>query len=332
MVDVAVNGYGTIGKRVADAVVLQDDMDLVGVAKTKPNFEARNAVENGYPLYAAVEERADEFAEAGIDIAGGVEGMLEAADIVVDACPSGVGEQNASMYDDHDVKPIFQGGEDDAVAERSFNSSANYGDCVGADSVRVVSCNTTGLLRILHPLERDHGIGKVRATLVRRGGDPAQHGRGPINDILPNPVTIPSHHGPDVRTVMDVDITTTGFKVPATLMHVHSLNVETDASYDEVIDTLEDESRVRFVEPEDGVSSTAEVKEMMLDAGRPRGDAWENMVWRDSVTVEDGELYLFQAIHQESDVVPENVDAVRALAGTADRDESVTKTNETMGI
>lgn len=332
MVDVAVNGYGTIGKRVADAVVLQDDMDLVGVAKTKPNFEARNAVENGYPLYAAVEERADEFAEAGIDIAGGVEGMLEAADVVVDACPSGVGEQNASMYDDHDVKPIFQGGEDDAVAERSFNSSANYGDCVGADSVRVVSCNTTGLLRILHPLERDHGIGKVRATLVRRGGDPAQHGRGPINDILPNPVTIPSHHGPDVRTVMDVDIMTTGFKVPATLMHVHSLNVETDASYDEVIDTLEDESRVRFVEPEDGVSSTAEVKEMMLDAGRPRGDAWENMVWRDSVTVEDGELYLFQAIHQESDVVPENVDAVRALAGTADRDESVTKTNETMGI
>jgi glyceraldehyde-3-phosphate dehydrogenase (NAD(P)) len=332
MVDVAVNGYGTIGKRVADAVVLQDDMDLVGVAKTKPNFEARNAVENGYPLYAAVEERADEFAEAGIDIAGGVEGMLEAADVVVDACPSGVGEQNASMYDDHDVKPIFQGGEDDAVAERSFNSSANYGDCVGASSVRVVSCNTTGLLRILHPLERDHGIGKVRATLVRRGGDPAQHGRGPINDILPNPVTIPSHHGPDVRTVMDVDITTTGFKVPATLMHVHSLNVETDASYDEVIDTLEDESRVRFVEPEDGVSSTAEVKEMMLDAGRPRGDAWENMVWRDSVTVEDGELYLFQAIHQESDVVPENVDAVRALAGTADRDESVTKTNETMGI
>jgi glyceraldehyde-3-phosphate dehydrogenase (NAD(P)) len=332
MVNVAVNGYGTIGKRVADAVALQDDMDLVGVAKTKPNFEARNAVENGYRLYAAVEDRADEFDEAGIEIAGGVEEMLEEADVVVDACPSGVGEQNAEMYDNNDVKAIFQGGEDDAVAERSFNASANYDDCVGAESVRVVSCNTTGLLRVLHPLERDHGIGKVRATLVRRGGDPAQHGRGPINDILPNPVTIPSHHGPDVRTVMDVDITTTGFKVPATLMHVHSLNVDTEASYDEVLDTLEDESRVRFVEPGDRVSSTAEIKEMMLDAGRPRGDAWENMVWRDSVTVEDGELYLFQAIHQESDVVPENVDAVRALTGTADRNESVRTTNETLGI
>lgn len=28
---VAVNGYGVIGKRVADAVVLQEDMELVGV-------------------------------------------------------------------------------------------------------------------------------------------------------------------------------------------------------------------------------------------------------------------------------------------------------------
>lgn len=29
---VAVNGYGVIGKRVADAVAKQDDMQLVGVA------------------------------------------------------------------------------------------------------------------------------------------------------------------------------------------------------------------------------------------------------------------------------------------------------------
>ena len=30
-VKVAVNGYGVIGKRVADAVCLQDDMELIGV-------------------------------------------------------------------------------------------------------------------------------------------------------------------------------------------------------------------------------------------------------------------------------------------------------------
>ena len=30
-VKVAVNGYGVIGKRVADAVLLQDDMELAGI-------------------------------------------------------------------------------------------------------------------------------------------------------------------------------------------------------------------------------------------------------------------------------------------------------------
>ncbi|MDY6780207.1 MAG: glyceraldehyde-3-phosphate dehydrogenase, partial [Halobacteria archaeon] len=105
-----------------------------------------------------------------------------------------------------------------------------------------------------------------------------------------------------------------------------------DATRAEVLDTLEHESRVLFVEPDDAISSTAEVKEMMLDSGRPRGDVWENAVWRESVTVEDGELYLFQAIHQESDVVPENVDAIRAVTASEDAEESIETTNSTLGI
>ncbi|MFB6163604.1 MAG: glyceraldehyde-3-phosphate dehydrogenase, partial [Haloarculaceae archaeon] len=37
-------------------------------------------------------------------------------------------------------------------------------------------------------------------------------------------------------------------------------------------------------------------------------------------------------IHQESDVVPENVDAVRAVLGAADRKESVQRTNDALGM
>ena len=33
---IAINGYGTIGKRVADAVTAQDDMEIAGVVKTSP--------------------------------------------------------------------------------------------------------------------------------------------------------------------------------------------------------------------------------------------------------------------------------------------------------
>ena len=37
MIKVGVNGYGVIGTRVADAVMLQDAMELVGIAKRGRN-------------------------------------------------------------------------------------------------------------------------------------------------------------------------------------------------------------------------------------------------------------------------------------------------------
>ncbi|WP_413828406.1 glyceraldehyde 3-phosphate dehydrogenase NAD-binding domain-containing protein, partial [Methanobrevibacter sp. UBA46] len=57
MKSVAINGYGTIGKRVADAVAAQKDMKIVGVSKTRPTFEARAAVNKDYPLYIGIPER-----------------------------------------------------------------------------------------------------------------------------------------------------------------------------------------------------------------------------------------------------------------------------------
>jgi glyceraldehyde-3-phosphate dehydrogenase (NAD(P)) len=335
MTQVGVNGYGTIGKRVADAVAAQPDMELVGVAKTRPNFEAEVATRKGYPLYAAVPERVDRFAEAGLDLAGAIDELVAAADVIVDCTPSGIGAENSALYADHDTPAVFQGGEDADVASVSFNARANYAEAVGADSARVVSCNTTGLSRILAPLDETYGVGKARVTLVRRGGDPGQTGRGPIDDILPDPVAIPSHHGPDVNTVFPgLDIDTLGMKVPATLMHTHSVNVtlESEADAAAVRDLFADETRLFLIPETADIDGSGRLKEFAHDAGRPRGDLWENCIWAASVTVEGRDLYLFQAIHQESDVVPENVDAVRALTGTANAAESMATTEDAMGV
>ena len=335
MTTVGVNGYGTIGKRVADAVVQQPDMELAGVAKTRPNFEAETAVRKGYPLYAAVEERADQFTEAGIDIAGPVEELVERADVIVDATPSGIGKQNSEIYEAHDTPALYQGGEDADFVDCSFNARSNFSEAEGANHVRVVSCNTTGLSRLLAPIIEEYGVEKSRVTLVRRGGDPAQSGRGPINDILPDPVTLPSHHGPDVNTIFpDLDIDTLGLKVPATLMHTHSVNVtlaeRPDA--DEVRDLLNEQERVFMIKEYMDIDGAGALKEFAMDSGRPRGDIWENCIWAESVSMEGDDLYLFQAIHQESDVVPENIDAIRAVTGSADAAESMATTNETLGM
>ena len=335
MIRVGVNGYGTIGKRVADAVAAQPDMELVGVTKTRPNFEADAARRRGYDLYAAIPGRETAFEEAGIATVGTLADLLEAVDVVVDCCPSGVGAENHEIYRAHDLKAIYQGGEDASVAEASFNARANFEDARDADHVRVVSCNTTGLSRVIAPLREAYGIEKVRVTLVRRGGDPAETGRGPINDVLPDPVTVPSHHGPDVNTILpDVDVDTLGLTVPATQMHTHSLNVtlESEPSAEDVRDLLRAEGRTFLIPDTAAIDGAGKLKEFARDVGRPRGDLWENCIWEESINVVGRDLYLFQNVHQEADVVPENVDAIRAMCTDRSAAESVVTTNETLGV
>jgi len=336
MVNVAINGYGTIGKRIADAVAAQDDMSVVGVTKTKPDFEAKLAVEKGYELYAAVPEKQDDFKKAGVKIAGTIRDLLKHADIVVDCAPGGVGAENKPMYKKAGVKAIFEGGEKHEVAGFSFNAISNYGKALGRDFVRVVSCNTTGICRVLCSLDKAFGVEKARVVLARRATDPYDIKKGPINAIVPDPVKLPSHHGPDVQTVLPhINITTLAIKVPTTIMHLRMLNVKLKKTpkSDSIRNILRKTPRIRFVSASDGLTSTASLIELGRDLGRPRYDLWENCIWEDSISVNDGELYFFQAIHQESIVVPENVDAIRAMMKLEkDALKSIQKTNKAMGI
>ena len=56
-VKVAINGYGTIGKRVADAIDAQDDMEVVGVTKTGPSFGCEMAAKKGFDLYCTSDDK-----------------------------------------------------------------------------------------------------------------------------------------------------------------------------------------------------------------------------------------------------------------------------------
>jgi 3-mercaptopyruvate sulfurtransferase SseA len=53
---VSINGYGVIGKRVADAVALQDDMELAGIADVVHDYRIRVALERGYAVFSATPE------------------------------------------------------------------------------------------------------------------------------------------------------------------------------------------------------------------------------------------------------------------------------------
>lgn len=337
MIKVAVNGYGTIGKRVADAVAAQPDMEVVGVSKTKPSAEAYLANERKYPLFIADLTKRGDFESLGIEVAGDIEDMLKHADIVVDATPGGIGAKNKPLYELFNIKAIYQGGEKHTVASVSFNAQCNYADALNRQFVRVVSCNTTGLCRIINEIDRAAGVKTVRATMVRRGSDPGEIKKGPVDAIVLDPVSIPSHHGPDVQTVLPhIDIVTMAMVVPTTFMHMHAIQMDLKRpiTREDVIDIIRNNPRLGLVTKGTGISSTAQLKERAIDINRPRGDLWENCIFEDSIgIVNDTELYLFQAIHQEADVVVENIDAIRAAMGTVTSAEtSIRMTNEALGF
>ncbi|MGA2917734.1 type II glyceraldehyde-3-phosphate dehydrogenase [Methanoregula sp.] len=336
MIKVAINGYGTIGKRVADAVAAQKDMKVIGVSKTRPNAEAFVAKQRGYPLYIADISKKAAFEKAGLTVAGSVEEMCRAADIVVDATPGDVGATNKPLYEKIGVRALWQGGEEHELAGFSFNSSCNYKDAIGRQFVRVVSCNTTGLCRIIHEIDREFGVAHVHAIMVRRGSDPGEIKKGPIDAIVLDPVSVPSHHGPDVLSVLPhISIITMAMIVPTTMMHMHAIRITTKKTVtrDRVIELINDHPRLGLIKKTAGIRSTAELKEFAMDLGRPRSDLYENCIFEDSIYAKDNELCFFQAIHQEADVVVENVDAIRAMmSAEKDGNRSIATTNAALNF
>ena len=335
---VAINGFGTIGKRVADAIDAQNDMDLVGVTKTRPSFGCDLAVSKGFPLFCTYDEQEKiaAFAESGYDCKGGLSDLLSICDVIIDCSPGKVGAENLEKYQKAGVKSIFQGGEKHSLTGKSYTSSANHSENIGADCTRVVSCNTTGLSRTLVPLyERVKNIGdlSVNSVMIRRAADPGDSSKGPINAIKPV-LKVPSHHGPDLMTVKSsIKITSLAVAVPTTIMHLHAITVDLPSGHGlttgDVIKLWQETPRVILMNGnKTRITSTAEVMELARDIGRKWGDLHEIFVWEDGVSLIDDTLYYFQAIHQESDVIPENVDAIRALMGTEkDWRESVAKTD-----
>lgn len=74
-------------------------------------------------------------------------------------------------------------------------------------------------------------------------------------------------------------------------------------------------------------------QEMMSDLGRRRGNMWEVGLWEDSLTVAGSELFYNYQVYNQAIVVPETIDAIRALTGIEqDVMSSIAKTDEALGL
>lgn len=335
-VRVAVNGYGVIGKRIADAIVVQDDMELVGVADVVSDWRIKVAVEKGYPVFASTPEAVEEMRAAGIPLAGNLEDLLSRIDVMADATPKKVASANLEKYRAAGVKSIFQGGEKHGLTGHSFVAQANYESALGRDTTRVVSCNTTSIVRTLGALKNAGLLKKARGVLVRRATDPWESDHsGVMNTVVPETI-IPSHQGPDAQTVdPDLDVVTIALVAAHTTSHLHAWSVELSrlATKEEVLDAFRSAPRIAFLRASEGIVALNSTLEMMGDLGRPRSDMWEVGLWEDSLTVKGDELFYNYQVYNQAIVVPETIDAIRAITGIEkDGAASIAKTDRAMGL
>ncbi len=336
MIRVGVAGYGVIGQRLADGVALQKDMVLVGVADVAPTLAIRALKEKGMPyaLYNGIPENNKLFEDLGIKVSGTLEDLVQKVDVMLDSTSAGVGAKNKELYSRYGKKAIFQGGEKNNVADVFFHGYANYEKGLGKQFLKLTSCNTTGLIRAVDCLDREVGVEKVAITIIRRVADPGDYHRGLTNALQIDKA--PSHQAVDLETIM-THIDATGILVHTPVTHGHIITVvaktKTKIDKQKAIEAFSKHPRIRMVRIEDGFLGNASLFRYARDLGNPRGDMYEIAIWEESIVNSGDEIMFAINIPQESVVIPESMDAVRAcMEMQTDRLEAVGKTNTYLGM
>ena len=312
---VFVNGYGSIGSRIAS--FLQDDphTHVVGVGKYSPDAAVQKAISQGLDVYVP-QSRIEKFGGAA---SGTIETALDAADMVIDASPGGMGFHNKrELYGPRDIPVIYQGGEsafgDKAVSDFIFNSRVNYEQAVGRQNAIQGSCNVTGMGRIIAPLQdRYEGdISRIDITLVRRWADIEQTDKTVPDTIqtTPNP-----HHANDAKSYLgnETSLYVRAIKVPTRQMHLHIMDIRfsgTAPDPAEIHAAYGSESGVAVLQCADG---TKEVREFANSMKYSFQDT--NMVHiHANMTASRGDtVQLIYSDDQTGIVIPENHMLMQAM-------------------
>lgn len=329
---VGVVGYGTIGMRLADGVEPQKDMDLVGVADVQPTLDVRTLVERDMPydFYAIDPDRVSELEEVGVEVSGNFDDLLEQIDVALDASPAGIGAKNKEKYEEHDVKAIFQGGEETEVANVFFHGYANYEEGIGQDYLKLTSCNTTGLIRSVDIIDRGVGVEKVYMTIVRRSADPGETQRGQLDNLKMEP--IPSHQATDLMHIMPhIDCTGLLVHTPVTHGHIITLSItpKEDISKEKSLDLFRQHPRIKVVRIADGFDTNTSLFNWSRHSLKTRADMYEIAVFEETIGFSGDDLVFAINIPQQPVIVPETIDGVRAcMEMQMDREEAVKLTNK----
>ncbi|MFA6384539.1 MAG: type II glyceraldehyde-3-phosphate dehydrogenase, partial [Candidatus Omnitrophota bacterium] len=333
---VLVNGYGTIGAKAATAARKAGFFIMATARSIK--IDSRDAFLKDYPLVLSDTKNAADFEKQGMNVAGALLDVLPAVDVVIDATPAKVGAQNLKdIYSKFPgLRVIFEGGEKAGEGIQSFSSRTNFDAVRNSKVVRVVSCNTTAMSRLYGALAEAFDGLVIDNLAMRRAADPGdEKGENPDGVSV-----VPAyHHGPDLRTVLSefanahiVGLNTDAAVTPTTHFHVHQGTIRGPGlTVANVQELFKAQSRVALIEFPGGELKTAVLfdifNSMIPDANHPF--IIPVQVKASSIP---GEIKITFAVPQESNVVPENVNALQSMFGLFQKDAAIRLVNEVLNI
>ncbi len=329
MKKVFINGYGSIGSRIAQFISDDSDVKIVGVGKYSPDEKVEDAISRGFNVYVP-EAKMNSFKDFKID--GAIENIVSDCDLVIDAAPGGMGYTNKkTLYEPKHVRAIFQGGEkitgDKAVAELIFNSRVNYEKAFEKQYVMQGSCNVTGMGRILQPLKEKYGkkIKRFDAILLRRWAD-LEDTKTPIKDSIE--WSRRPHHNEDVKSYMGADtpLFIRAFKVPTRQMHVHLMDIRFDGpapSASEILDLYKNEYGIATLYNVKGTKDIRDYAELMKFNFK---DTNMIHIHADLMEIQDDVVKLTYSDDQTGIVVPENHLLMQAMLFNRTRNEAFNHT------
>lgn len=328
---VFVNGYGSIGSRIAQFIAGDNDVEVAGVGKYSPDEKVTDALSRGFKVYVP-KNKVDSF--KNFKTSGAIEDIITECDLVIDASPGGVGYVNKkNLYEPKNIRAIFQGGEkitgDKAVAKLLFNSRVNYEKAFDSQFVMQGSCNVTGMGRILQPLKEKYGsrIKRFDATLLRRWAD-LEDVKTEVKDSIE--WTRKPHHDEDVKSYMGADtpLFIRVFKVPTRQMHVHLMDIRFNGAApnsQEIIDLYKKEYGVATLY---GAKGTKDIRDFAESIKFSFKDTNMIHIHADVVEVQDDVVKLTYSDDQTGIVVPENHLLMQAMLFKRKREDAFRHTEE----
>jgi glyceraldehyde-3-phosphate dehydrogenase (NAD(P)) len=262
----------------------------------------------------------------GTEVQGGLSALLAAADLVVDCGPSRTGAGRAELYRRHRVPAVFCGGERDRGLGPLVHSGLNPNAARQPGDLRLLSCNTTALARVVAGIGPDR-IESVDATVLRCSTDTDKAAKGITNGAVLAPS--PSHHGADLAQVTPhPPVRTVSATVPMTAGHcIHARIALRGLAPSEALDRLAGCPRIELLAA--GVPAyTAELKRRSSARWQDRHRLQVLPIGSSGV----GVLELWLALDNQAITIPEVLDVIQLATGTAAAGQAQARSDRMLGI